>query len=118
MKKLFVLLFILCSFCLFAGSFNVKDYGAKGDGKTDDTAAIRKAVDSAVKASRDAYAPKTVYFPSGRYVINGTIKLRAVSLQGNKALILQKDKNAIAFLACQSQRFDFQWRQRTYYCYQ
>lgn len=97
MKKLFVLLFILCSFCLFAGSFNVKDYGAKGDGKTDDTAAIRKAVDSAVKASRDAYAPKTVYFPSGRYVINGTIKLRAVSLQGNKALILQKDKNAIAF---------------------
>ena len=75
MKKLFVLLFILCSFCLFAGSFNVKDFGAVGDGKTDDTAAIRKAVASAIKASRDAYAPKTVYFPSGRYIVNGEIKV-------------------------------------------
>ena len=44
---------------------NVKDFGAVGDGKTDDTQAIRKAI-----ASSDA-----VFFPTGWYVISETIKL-------------------------------------------
>lgn len=44
---------------------NVKDFGAEGDGKTDDTEAIRKAMD----------AGDNVYFPTGWYVISGTVKM-------------------------------------------
>ncbi|MGB5436155.1 MAG: glycosyl hydrolase family 28-related protein [Maribacter sp.] len=44
---------------------NVKDFGALGDGKTDDTKAIKTAISQ----------HKNVYFPSGWYRITETIKL-------------------------------------------
>lgn len=42
--------------------FNVRNYGAKGDGETSDTAAIQKALDAAGKIHG------AVYFPAGEYV--------------------------------------------------
>ncbi len=42
--------------------FNVKDFGAKGDAKHSDSAAIQKAVDAAAKVGG------VVYFPSGTYL--------------------------------------------------
>ncbi|MEZ5398982.1 MAG: glycosyl hydrolase family 28-related protein [Bryobacteraceae bacterium] len=45
---------------------NLRSLGAKGDGKSDDTAIIRKAI-----ADHDV-----IYLPSGRYVITDTISLR------------------------------------------
>lgn len=45
--------------------FNVKDYGAKGDGSSDDTAAIQSAHNA---ARTSLAAPSTVYFPAGTYV--------------------------------------------------
>lgn len=42
---------------------NVKDYGAVGDGKTDDTNAIQKAIQSK-KGSRQLYFPQGVYLVS------------------------------------------------------
>ena len=41
--------------------FNVKDFGAKGDGKSADSASIQKALDAAGKVQG------TAYFPSGNY---------------------------------------------------
>jgi hypothetical protein len=46
--------------------FNVKDYGAQGNGSTDDTAACQAAIDAAVAAGGGA-----VFFPPGNYIING-----------------------------------------------
>ncbi len=57
---------------------DVRDHGAVGDGKTDETAAIQSALDAATKV-----APATVYFPAGIYEVNGMIDLRdGVSWRG------------------------------------
>ncbi|GIQ62158.1 hypothetical protein PACILC2_07260 [Paenibacillus cisolokensis] len=53
--------------------YNVMDYGAKGDGVKDDTAAIQKAIDIAKNS-----AAGTIYFPPGDYVINSTILVQDV----------------------------------------
>jgi hypothetical protein len=50
--------------------FNVRDFGAKGDGTTPDSEAIQKALDAAGAASG------TAYFPSGRYLCHD-LKVRA-----------------------------------------
>ena len=45
---------------------NLKSLGAKGDGKTDDTAALQKAIDE----------NRVLYVPSGDYIVSNTITLR------------------------------------------
>ncbi|MFO1241638.1 MAG: glycosyl hydrolase family 28-related protein [Rickettsiales bacterium] len=47
--------------------FNVKDYGAKGDGVTNDTLAIQKALDAAYKAGGG-----TVILGKGTFIVKGT----------------------------------------------
>lgn len=57
--------------------FNVKAYGALGDGVTDDTAAVTAAVVAA------AVNGGTVYFPQGIYIVNGVaINASNVTLMG------------------------------------
>jgi hypothetical protein len=45
---------------------NIRTLGAAGDGKTDDTSALKKAIAE----------HKTIYFPSGHYLVSDTIELR------------------------------------------
>jgi sugar lactone lactonase YvrE len=45
---------------------NIHSLGVKGDGKTDETAAIQHAIDTT----------RVIYVPSGRYVVHDTIRLR------------------------------------------
>jgi len=50
---------------------SVKDFGAVGDGVTDDTAAIQAAIDAA--------AGRPVYVPAGTYVITSTIDMESAA---------------------------------------
>lgn len=58
----------------------VKDYGAVGDGVTDDTAAIQAAINdewARISANPAGYAQSrnSIYFPAGTYLISASIKL-------------------------------------------
>lgn len=69
-----------------SGIFNVKNYGAKGDGTHDDKTAIQAAVDAA-----NAAGGGTVYLPTGTYAVSGnsnpahgSVRLRDnVTMQGD-----------------------------------
>ena len=57
---------------------NVRKFGAHGNGKSDDTAAIQKALDAAGKQSGNV-----VLLPTGDYLIKGSLNVPAnVTLQG------------------------------------
>ncbi len=55
-----------------AGTFNVKDYGATGNGSTNDASAINKAVTAA-----NAAGGGVVEFPSGTYKVGATVHLKS-----------------------------------------
>jgi len=57
---------------------NVKDFGAKGDGVTDDSAAINAAISSGTRCGggscgSSTVSPALVYFPSGTYLVGSSI---------------------------------------------
>lgn len=53
--------------------FNVRDFGATGDGVANDTAALQRAIDAAGAAGRGA----RVIVPGGRRFLTGSLELRA-----------------------------------------
>ncbi len=59
--------------------YNVRDFGAKGDGKTDDTAAFQRALDEAGKAGGGVvYAPRGNYLFKGHLVVPNGVTLKGV----------------------------------------
>ncbi|KAK3902672.1 glucan 1,3-beta-glucosidase [Staphylotrichum tortipilum] len=70
-------------FAPFAGSpnypvfRNVRDYGARGDGVTDDTAAINAAINAGNPCNKNCVSttmtPALVYFPAGTYLISKSV---------------------------------------------
>jgi hypothetical protein len=78
-----LLVFVLALAAAAAGAeptdfYNVKVFGAKGDSKTDDTAAFQAALEAAGKAGGG-----TVYAPRGNYFFAGHLNVpNAVTLQG------------------------------------
>ncbi|MBN1676626.1 MAG: right-handed parallel beta-helix repeat-containing protein [Kiritimatiellae bacterium] len=66
-----------------AATYNVKEYGALGDGKRDDTKSIRDALN----AANNAEGVNTVYFPKGTYAVNDI----PLSTQNRGAPGLDKD---------------------------
>lgn len=71
---------------------NVKQFGAKGDGVTDDTKAIQSAIDfiaAEVKKQKSYYTPTQLVFPTGNYKIKGIVSrpyIRIKSVDGVVAL--------------------------------
>jgi hypothetical protein len=68
------------------GSFNVRDYGAQGDGSAIDTAAIQKAIDAAT-----AVGGGRVFFPAGTY-LSFSIQLRSRDLLFGQRLLPRATK--------------------------
>ena len=69
-------------------SFDVKAYGAMGDGQTLDTAAIQKTIDACASAHGGV-----VYFPTGRF-LSGTLTLKiGVTLRLSPAAVLLGSTN-------------------------
>ena len=66
--------------------FNVRSFGAKGDGKTPDTAAIQSAIDAAAKVKG------TVYFPPGEYPCHDLKARPNVTLLGDPVWIFRDEK--------------------------
>ena len=74
MKKLLIsilTLFITSISFAQANWYNIRNYGAKGDGQTLDTKAINDAIDAAATAGGG-----TVYFPAGNY-LSASIRLKS-----------------------------------------
>lgn len=80
------------------GATNVKNYGATGNGTTDDTVAIQTAVNEVV-----ADGGGTVFFPAGTYRVAGEITLDSgVTLQGQgEASIILCDDVAGSVVSCE-----------------
>ena len=73
MKKLLMTMFLTlcCGAAMATGVFNVRDYGAKGDGKTLDSPAINAAIEAAVHDGGGQ-----VFLPAGTY-LSGSIRLKS-----------------------------------------
>ena len=60
-------------------AFSVRDFGAKGDGQTDDTAAFQTALDAAAKAGGGTvHAPRGNYFFAGHLNVPGAVALEGI----------------------------------------
>src|SRR5258706_9474080 len=82
---------IFCT-AAFGANFNVRDFGATGNGKTLDTPAIQKALDECGKTGG------TVRLPAGTY-LSGPITLRSkMTLQLDEGATLQATGDQTAFL--------------------
>jgi len=68
--------------------FNVMEYGAKGNGSTNDTAALQAAIDAAAQGgSRNRGG--TVYFPEGCYLVSRPLVLPRTGMTPNHVVKLQ-----------------------------
>lgn len=71
---------------LYSAPINVKEYGAVGNGTTDDTAAIQAALDYAntVAGASASTGGCTVYLPTGTYLISSALRVYAeTTLRGD-----------------------------------
>lgn len=75
---------------LHAAVFNIRDYGAVGDGKTLDTAAIQKSVDAASAAGGG-----TVLVPAGTFVTDPFTLASSINLHlaSNAVILIDNDIN-------------------------
>ena len=68
---------------------NVRDYGAKGDGLTDDTLAIRRAIEAAPSPGG------VIFFPPGHYLTTPVFPKNHTTLLGHSAFGYQEQGGAV-----------------------
>ncbi len=83
---------LLCAVSAHAATFDVRAFGAKGDGKTLDRNSINRAVEAAASAGGG-----TVVFPAGTY-LTGSIRLRSnITLQIDAGAVIEASPDASAY---------------------
>jgi polygalacturonase len=78
MRKKYLSLVILAFIALHASAqkdYNIKNFGAKGDGKTDDAMAIQKAIDACSKTGGRVVVPARYTFLTGPFNLKSNIEL-------------------------------------------
>ncbi len=94
-------------------NINVRDFGAKGDGRHDDTVAIQSAFDAAAKAQRSGktsiyyHAAPAVVFPAGIYLVSDTLKPKTQLIRGIGQAYIRQTNSARDILY-----FDYMWQGR------
>jgi hypothetical protein len=69
-----------------SGNLNILQFGAKRDGVTDNTSYLRLAV-----AEAEYLGGRTIYFPSGEYVVSGYAELSSnIHIQGELGTVIKK----------------------------
>ena len=84
--------FLVLLLCVRAGTlaaapnldtYSVREFGAQGDGKTDDTAAFQKALDTAAQAGGGVvYASRGNYFFAGHLNVPNAVTLKVAFIPG------------------------------------
>lgn len=72
------------------------EYGAKGDGVSDDTAAIQQAISATVHHPQKG--PRIVYFPAGTYLVSRPLIEKDLKSQWNSLLSLQGENRATTII--------------------
>ena len=95
MKRFFFLLLITITITSFIKKpqavFNIRDYGAVGDGKTDDAIAIQKAIDAC-----NAAGGGRVLIPSGGVYLSSPFDLKSFVefyVETNAKVLANPDEN-------------------------
>jgi Pectate lyase superfamily protein len=82
-----------------AGYINVKQFGAKGDGKSDDTAALQKLIGQGKGEGGRSF--RSIYIPNGTYLVSNTLawgdKKKDVIGQSRDGVIIKLKDNAPGF---------------------
>jgi len=99
MKRILLLLIVNAVVFVHANAatnfYNVKDFGAKGDGSSMDTKAINKTIETAATTGGG-----TIYFPAGNY-LSGSIRLKS-----NINLFIEQGATLIAAPADNEAEYD------------
>jgi hypothetical protein len=84
---------------LESGFLNVKDLGARGDGKTDDTEALQAALGQ--NQSKASQSVRSIYIPNGVYLVSNTIiwgdKRKLLWGQSRDSVIIKLKNNCLGF---------------------
>lgn len=87
---------------------SVKDFGAVGDGVTDDTAAINRAFNELFARESNTEVRRSLFFPAGVYLVSNVIKIPTyakVHGEGkNSTIIKQNTESSVATLADSKQQ--------------
>lgn len=79
---------------------SVKSFGAKGDGVTDDTAAINRALNQLFCEEETPSIRRSLYFPAGVYIISDTIKIPTYASlvgEGKNSTILRQTNSLVTY---------------------